>query len=311
MGKQTGTARRAVLAIGAAIFAAVAIACGEDGEVGPAGPSVVEAPPAASAAAGAGALVEAAGTGSSVGQPDASGGDAVEVNEQFTEGVVRNATRVDATIAKPLMAGISRIGNNELSVRWAVASTTDISDYRIQWAPGCIAGWNRRLGAESIFFNSTGGLIELTGIQPAGGRLLHRAFKIRVRARMAANTATHRKGGPWSDPTIIYPGNPSDETEQICEEGSLATGAHFCSANIDGMEAQLEIDASLNAELIPGGGNATITATHAAGASIDFDGFLLEARTSPNGWEIVSLDQEWPRQQNLWVNSGSGRSPSA
>ena len=33
--------------------------------------------------------------------------------------------------------------------------------------------------------------------------------------------------------------------------------------------------------------------THAAGASASADGFRVEARASPDAWEIVSLDESW------------------
>ena len=179
-----------------------------------------------------------------------------------------------------------------------LAHTTDIADYRIQWSPGCITTWNRKLGAESIFVASGGTTHELASIMPAGGNLFHRAFKVRIRARMANNTATYRKGGPWSDIELLYPGNPSSVTSgtsDICEVGNrtVASDPTFCYANIAGQQATLDINATLDAELQPGGAHAAVSATHAAGASIGLGGFSVEARTSPNAWEIVSLDREW------------------
>ena len=174
--------------------------------------------------------------------------------------MVRNATRSDATIAKPLIVEVGRIsGDNELSVRWAVSSTTDIADYRIQWAPGCMTGWDRRIGAGSKFFTSSGSTDELTAFTPAGGRLRHRAFKVRIRARMAANTATHRKGGPWSDTVFLYQYNPvtlDSVNEEVCKPREQITGEYFCRANIGGDAATVETDASLNLEFVPGGNRA-------------------------------------------------------
>ena len=297
MSSRTCAARRAMAVLGTVVAVALAMACGDDGEAGPTGPSVVDAGPTTPTSATAGALVDVAGD-SSVGQPDASGAGVNDVDLAGREGVVRNADRSDAMIAKPVILELARVETSELSLQWAVSSTTDIADYRIQWSPGCIATWNRKLGSESVFFTSTGSVQELTGIMPRGGNLFHRAFKVRIRARMAANTATHRKGGPWSDVELLYPGNPSSEkagTSDICDVGQRAvTGnATYCYANIAGVQATLDINASLDAELEPGGGRATVTATHAAGASISYGGFRAEARTSPDAWEIVSLDREW------------------
>ena len=244
----------------------------------------MELPAATSAPANAGVLID-----------DSSDVDELKVLDE--DGGIRDA-RSDAMIAKPVILELARVETSELSLQWAVTSTTDIVDYRIQWSPGCMASWSHRIGGESVFFTSTGGVQELTGIMPRGGNLLHRAFKVRIRARMAANTATHRKGGPWSDVELLYPGNPSSEkagTSDICDVGQRAvTGnATYCYANIAGVQATLDINASLDAELEPGGGRATVTATHAAGASISYGGFRAEARTSPDAWEIVSLDREW------------------
>ena len=297
MTDRTCAARRAMAILGTVVAVALAMACGNDGEAGPTGPSVVDARPTTSTSANASALVDVAG-GSSVGQPHASGAGVNDLDLSGREGVVRNAVRSDAMIAKPVILELARVETSELSLQWAVTSTTDIVDYRIQWSPGCIATWSRKLGSESVFFTSTGGTQELTGIMPGGGNLFHRAFKVRIRARMAANTATHRKGGPWSDVELLYPGNPSSRkagTSDICDVGQrTVTGdATYCYANIAGAQATLDIDGTLNAELEPGGGRATLNAAHAAGASISSGGFRAEARTSPDAWEIVSLDREW------------------
>ena len=139
---------------------------------------------------------------------------------------------------------------------------------------------------------------ELVAFTPAGGNLFNRAFKVRVRARMADNTATHRKGGPWSDVALLYPGNPSSRqagTSDICDVGQRAVAGSntYCYTNIAGSQGTLDIDNSLSLELVPGSGRPFIAVTHAAGASASADGFRVEARTSPDAWEIVSLDREW------------------
>lgn len=298
MSSRTCAARRAIAALGTVVAVALAMACGDESEVGPAGPSVVDAPPTTSTSTSAGGLVNAAG-GSSV-EHDASSAGVNDLDLSRREGVVRNA-RSDATIAKPIVVEVARLsGDSELAIRWAVSSKTDIADYRIQWSPGCMTSWSRKIGGESIFHTSSGGTDELTAIRPAGGNLRHRAFKVRVRARMAANTVTHRKGGPWSEPTILYPQNPTDANAQedlICTVAYKATGSFSCYANIDGELAVLEIDSNLDFELEPGGGEASLTITHASaaatGASIGLGGFRAEARTSPDAWQIVSLDHEW------------------
>ena len=292
MTSRTCAARRAIAVLGTIVVIALAMACGDDGQAGPAGPSVVDAPPTTSTSPSAGTLVDVAG-GSSGGQRDASGAGVNDLDLPGQEGVVRTATRSDAMIAKPVITQVARAaGNSQLTVEWGVTSTTDIVDYRVQWSPGCIASWNRRLGAESVFVRPSNLSFVVAVIDPAGGNLFHRAFKDRVRARIAANTATHRKGGPWSDSTILYPGNPTDSLA-FCKVGDRAQGEFGCDANIGGSLAVLDINGTLDAELEPGGGHATLTATHAAGASIGLGGFSVEAHTSPNAWEIVSLDREW------------------
>ena len=208
--------------------------------------------------------------------------------------VVRNA-RMDAAIAKPVILQVSRISDTELSVQFAVSSTADINDYRIQWGPGCITGYNRKLGAESIFHTPTPMMTqELVSFRPAGGRLTPRAFKVRVRARKTANTATERKGGPWSDEVLLYPGNPAstDPDQPPCTVGLTSTAADYCPLIINGLSADWEINAALRAELDPSG-PTRIREAHADGAVIEHRGFRAEAHTSPDRWVIVSLDQEW------------------
>ena len=208
--------------------------------------------------------------------------------------MVRNA-RMDATIAKPVIAQLSRVSNSELSVLFAVSSDSDINDYRIQWAPGCISGYNRKLGAESIFRTASGTGPHLVGFSPASPPLTHRAFKVRMRARMASNTTTHRKGGPWSDEVLLYPGNPAntDPDQPPCTVGLTSTGADYCPLIVDGLAAEWEINAALRGELDPGGSISRIREAHADGAVIEYQGFRAEAHTSPDRWVIVSLDQEW------------------
>ena len=211
-----------------------------------------------------------------------------------TEGVVRNA-RMDAAIAKPVILQVSRISDTELSVQFAVSSTADINDYRVQWGPGCITGYNRKLGAESIFHTPTPMMTqELVSFRPGGGQLTHRAFKVRIRARKAANTATERKGGPWSDEVLLYPENPAstDPDQPPCTVGLTSTAADYCPLIINGLSADWEINAALRAELDPSG-PTRIREAHADGAVIEHRGFRAEARTSPNRWVIVSLDQVW------------------
>ena len=68
----------------------------------------------------------------------------------------------------------------------------------------------------------------------------------------------------------------------------------FCDANIAGVLGQVEVDAALNIEVkLVGSGLPALTATHAAGNSVSSGGFRVEARTTPNVWEVVSLDREW------------------
>ena len=154
--------------------------------------------------------------------------------------------------------------------------------------------WSRRLGGESVFVDSTGVLLETSQIRPAGGNLRHKAFKFRVRARMAGNTVTHRKGGPWSNVLILYPGNPSSATQGFCEVGDKLYASAFCDANIAGVLGQVEVDGALGIEVhLVGGGLSPLTAAHAAGHSVSSGGFRVEARTSPDVWEVVSLDREW------------------
>ena len=280
MSERRGTALRAAAALGAAIIATVAIAC-ENGAGAPTAPSVVEAPTATSTQGNAGRLID-----------DASDIDGDGLDIWVRNGGVRSA-RSDATIAKPVITQVARLtGDSQLTVEWGVTSTTGITDYRVQWSPGCMASWSRRIGGESNFFTPSDLSFAVGVISPAGGNLFHRAFKVRVRARMAANTATHRKGGPWSDTTILYPGNPTDSLA-FCAVGDRTEGMFGCDANLGGQLGTLDIDSSLNAELERGGGHATLTATHTAGANLSFGGFRVEARTSPNAWEIVSLDREW------------------
>ena len=281
MSERRGTALRGAAALGAAIIATVAIACGEDGEGTPTTPSVVEVPASTSAPTNTGGLID-----------DSSDVDELEVLDD--DGGIRDA-RSDAMIAKPVITQVARLsGNNQLTVEWGVTSTTNITDYRVQWSPGCMSSWSRKIGGESDFFTPSDLSFAVGVISPAGGNLFHRAFKVRVRARMANNTATHRKGGPWSDTTILYPGNPTDSVA-FCAVGDRTEGMFGCDVNLGGQLGTLDIDSSLNAELERGGGHATLTATHAAGASLSFGGFRVEARTSPDAWEIVSLDREMAR----------------
>ena len=292
MTSRTCAARRAMAVLGTVVSVALAMACGDDGEAGPTGPSVVNAQPTTSTSANAGAVTDSAGS-SRVGQPDTSGAGANDLDLPGREGVVRNADRSDAMIAKPVITQVARLsGNSQLTVEFGVTSTTGINDYRIQWSPGCMASWSQRIGGESLFVKPSDLSFVVAAISPAGGNLFHRAFKVRVRARMTANTATHRKGGPWSDTTILYPGNPTDSLA-FCAVGDRTEGTFGCDVNLGGQLGTLDIDSSLNAELERGGGHATLTATHAAGASLSFGGFRVEARTSPDAWEIVSLDREW------------------
>ena len=115
-----------------------------------------------------------------------------------------------------------------------------------------------------------------------------------MRARMASNTTTHRKGGPWSDEVLLYPGNPAntDPLELPCTVGQTSAAADYCPLIINGLSADWEINAALRAELDPSG-PTRIREAHADGAVIEHRGFRAEARTSPNRWVIVSLDQEW------------------
>ena len=290
--------RRTVLhAVAATIAAAVPMACGEDQPRAPTAPSIVEVQ------AGTSTEVNAEGQ---IG--DASDGDALDVfleddglNVFVEDGGIR-AARSDAMIAKPVIWWVSRVSNRELGVFFSVANTTDINDFRLQWSPGCMTSWSRKIGGESTIVDATAGTTDyLAPFFPQGGNLLHRAFKVRIRSRMAANTATHRMGGPWSDVALLYPGNPSSKTtddEIICAVGMRATSAEAfaCLANIDAQEAVLEVDdTTLALELNPGTGRVSdvVNRAHAAGAVAAFGGFRVEARTSPDAWEIVSLDQEW------------------
>ena len=56
----------------------------------------------------------------------------------------------------------------------------------------------------------------------------------------------------------------------------------------------MEVNGALNIEIqLVGTGLPAVTATHAAGNSVSSGRFRLVARTSPNVWEVVSLDREW------------------
>ena len=210
-----------------------------------------------------------------------------------TDGMVRNATRSDATIAKPVIIELSRISDSEIAVRWGVTSVSNINDYRIQWAPGCVTGWNRRTGAASLFYESGGRLVELTSFIPYGNwSALHSAFKVRIRARMAADTLTHRKGGPWSDTTLLYPQNTTSDG-QGCSVGFRTTSADFCVTVINGVHSEFEVTADHTAKLDAGTGTTIADVAHAASESIGHGRFRAEARTTPTGWEIVTIDQEW------------------
>ena len=121
MSSRTCAARRAIAVLGTIVVIALAMACGDDGQAGPAGPSVVDAPPTTSTSPSAGALVDVAG-GSIMGQPDGSGASVNNLDLSVREGVVRNAVRSDATIAKPVILELARVGTNELSLQWGVTS---------------------------------------------------------------------------------------------------------------------------------------------------------------------------------------------
>ena len=207
-----------------------------------------------------------------------------------TEGMVRSATRSDATIAKPVITYVGRLSDNEISVNWHVTSVSNINDYRIQWAPGCITGWNRGTGATSLFHESGGGLVELAAFMPyRNWSALHSAFKVRIRARMGANTLTHRKGGPWSDTTLLYPQNTSS-SEEGCSVGFRTSTSNYCVTVINGQHSEFEVTPDHTAKLNAGTRTSIPEVAHAAGESIAHGGFRAEARITPTGWEIVVAD---------------------
>ena len=142
MSERRGTGLRAAAALGAAIIATVAIGCGEDGEGTPTAPSVVEVPAGTSTQASTGGLVD-----------DGSDVDRLEGLDE-NEGI-QNA-RSDAMIAKPLILEVARL-SSELSIQFRVANTTDINDYRVQWSPGCMTSWSRKIGGASLIHSPLGG----------------------------------------------------------------------------------------------------------------------------------------------------------
>ena len=147
MSSRTCAARRAMAVLGTVVAVALATACDDDGEAGPTGPSGVNAQPTTSTSANGGAEMDGAGS-SRVGQPDTSGAGANDLDLPDGEGRVRNA-RSDAMIAKPVILDVARTTLG-LAVQFAVSMKTDINDYRVQWSPGCIASWSRKIGGDSL-----------------------------------------------------------------------------------------------------------------------------------------------------------------
>ena len=188
----------------------------------------------------------------------------------------------DAAVSQPVISKIQRSGNN-LQVTWSVASTTDIQDYRVQWILGNFtfnSPIRRRAQGVGGSVDTSSSPLTFSPNYPGGN--LGAPWKVRVRARKASGTATHRRGGPWSAEVRIRE-NVNAEPPPACVVGTSVSPYNTCLAANDRV---FHVFANGSVAYESRDGNEI---AHTVGDTLNASGFSATRNGTSHSWTVQTL----------------------